>query len=172
MKGGKSLENGTEYISQLFSEHGDEILRLCFLYLRNREDAEDAAMETFSRAVLNADSFRGGSQPRTWLVRIAINVCKDMLKSKSRRTNLGSDPLENIAADDELLRREERYAVSSVISSLPLIYREAAVLHFYNGFTIKESAKIAGIPQTTMAFRIKRAKELLKKSLAEWFPDL
>ncbi|MGN0651159.1 MAG: sigma-70 family RNA polymerase sigma factor [Oscillospiraceae bacterium] len=166
------MENGTEYISQLFSEHGDEILRLCFLYLRNREDAEDAAMEAFSRAVSNADSFRHGSQPRTWLVRIAINVCKDMLKSNARRANQGSDPLENIAANDELVCCEERYAVSSAISSLPLIYREAAVLHFYNGFTIKESAKIAGIPQTTMAFRIKRAKELLRKSLAEWFSDL
>lgn len=172
MKGGKSLTNGTEYISQLFSEHGDEILRLCFLYLRNREDAEDAAMETFSRALSNEDSFRGGSQPRTWLTRIAINVCKDMLKSSARRKNLGSAPLEDIPANDELLRREDTFAVSSAISSLPRIYREAAVLHFYNGFTIKESAKIAGIPQTAMAFRIRRAKELLKKSLAEWFPDL
>ena len=42
----------------------------------------------------------------------------------------------------------------------------------YNGFTIKESAKIAGIPLTAMAFRIRRAKELLRESLAEWFPDL
>lgn len=78
------MKNGTEYISQLFSEHGDEILRICFLYLRNREDAEDAAMEAFSRALSNADSFRGGSQPRTWLVRIAINVCKDILRSGAR----------------------------------------------------------------------------------------
>ncbi|MGN0688530.1 MAG: RNA polymerase sigma factor [Oscillospiraceae bacterium] len=166
------MTNGTEHISQLFSEHGDEILRLCFLYLRNREDAEDAAMEAFSRALSNADSFRGGSQPRTWLVRIAINVCKDMLKSGARRANQLSAPLEDIASNDELSQREDRLAVSTAISSLPPIYREAAVLHFYNGFTIKESAKIAGIPQTAMAFRIKRAKELLKKSLGEWFPDM
>lgn len=69
-----------------------EILRLCFLYLKNREDAEDAAMETFSRALTNSGSFRGGAQPQTWLVRIAINVCKDMLKTKSRRNNMGSAP--------------------------------------------------------------------------------
>ncbi len=166
------MKNGTEYISQLFSEHGDEILRVCFLYLRNREDAEDAAMEAFSRALSNAGSFRGVSQPRTWLVRIAINVCKDMLRSSARRTNLGSAPLEDIPAKDELSRQEDRLAVSSAISSLPQIYREAAVLHFYNGFTIKESAKITGITQAAMAFRIRRARELLKKALGEWFPDL
>lgn len=95
-----------------------------------------------------------------------------MLKSSARRTNLGSAPLEDIPANDELSRGEDSLAVSSAISSLPPIYREAAVLHFYNGFTIKESAKIAGIPQTAMAFRIKRARELLKKSLGEWFCDL
>lgn len=166
------MTNGTEYISQLFSEHGDEVIRICFLYLRNREDAEDAAMEAFSRALAKSAGFRGGSQPRTWLVRIAINVCKDMLRSRSRRKNLGSTPLEDIPANDELSVQEDRLAVSSAISSLPPIYREAAVLHFYNGFTIKESAKIAGITQTAMAFRIRRARELLKKSLGEWFPDL
>lgn len=166
------MKNGTEYISHLFSEHGDEILRVCFLYLRNREDAEDAAMEAFSRALSNADNFRGNSQPRTWLMRIAINVCKDMLKSHTRRANLGSAPLEDIPAKDELSCQEDRLAVSSAISSLPTIYREAAVLHFYNGFTIKESAKIAGITQTAMAFRIKKAKELLKKLLGEWYYDL
>lgn len=166
------MKNGTEFISQLFSEYGDEILRLCYLYLKNREDAEDAAMEAFSRALSHADGFHGGSQPRTWLVRIAINVCKDMLKASSRRTNLGSDPLENIPAEDELSRREERLAISAAISSLPLIYREAAVLHFYNGFTIKEAAKIAGVAHTTMAFRIKRARELLKGFLGDWFNDL
>lgn len=166
------MTNGTEYISQLFSEHGDEILRVCFMYLKNREDAEDAAMEAFSRALSKADSFRGGSKPQTWLMRIAINVCKDMLKSSARRANLGSAPLEDIPANDELSHREDRLAVSSAISSLPPIYREAAVLYFYNGFTIKESAKIAGVTQAAMAFRIRRAKELLKKSLGEWFPDL
>mgnify|MGYP004667258793 FL=1 len=166
------MENGTDYISQLFSQHGDEIIRLCFLYLKNREDAEDAAMETFSRALNNAGSFRGGAQPRTWLVRIAINVCKDMLKTKFRRNNMGSAPLETIAANDEISLHEDALAVTAAIASLPLIYREAAVLHLYNGFTIKESAKIAGIPQTTMAFRIRRAKELLRARLAEWFPDL
>lgn len=166
------MTNGTDDISQLFSDHGDEIFRLCFLYLRNREDAEDAAMEAFSRALSNADRFRGGSQPRTWLVRIAINVCKDMLKASTRRANLGSAPLEDIPARDELSRQEDRYAVSSAISSLPPIYREAAVLHFYNGFTIKESAKIAGVSQTAMAFRVRRARELLRESLKKWFPDL
>lgn len=166
------MTNGTEYISQLFAENGDEILRLCFLYLRNREDAEDAAMEAFFRAIKYADGFRGGSEPRTWLVRIAVNVCKDMLKSSARRSNLGSASLENFPAKDELSHHEDRLIVSSAISSLPPIYREAAILHLYNGFTIKEAAAIAGIPQTAMAFRIRRAKELLRKSLGERFPGL
>ncbi len=69
------------FARRLMAEHGDAITRLCFLYLGNQMDAQDAAQESFLKALGAYQDFRGRSSERTWLTRIAINTCKDMLKS-------------------------------------------------------------------------------------------
>ncbi len=163
------MDYGTDRITVLFRNYGEEVFRTCRLILKNQEMAEDAAMDTFLRAMRSIDRFRGGSSEKTWLIRIAVNVCKNVLKSSAYRTYAGSEPLEEIAAADSFSALEEKAAVSSAISALPKRYREAAVLHFYNGFTVKECARIAGIPQTAMTYRVKRAKELLKENLSDWY---
>lgn len=161
--------NGTDSIAELFRKYGDEILRTCLLFLKRREAAEDAAMETYLRAMRSIGRFRGGSSEKTWLVRIAVNVCKDTLKSPSYKNNLGSDPLLTLSGRDELSAHETKAEVSAAVASLKPIYREAAILHFYNGFPVKEAAKIAGIPETAMAYRVKRAKALLRERLSDWY---
>lgn len=162
-------KNGTDRIAELFRKYGDEILRTCLLFLKRREAAEDAAMETYLRALRSIDRFRGGSSEKTWLIRIAVNICKDMLRSPAHKNNAGSDPLLTLSGRDELSAHETKAVVSEAVASLKPIYREAAILHFYNGFTVKESAKIAGIPETAMAYRVKRAKALLRERLGGWY---
>lgn len=161
------MNQGTDSIAELFQKYGDEILRTCLLFLKKREAAEDAAMETYLRALRAIDRFRGGSSEKTWLIRIAVNICKDMLKSPAYRNNVGSEPLAELSGRDGFSDWEDRLTVSAAIASLKPIYREAAVLHFYNGFTVKEAAKLAGVPQTAMAYRVRRAKELLREKLGE-----
>ncbi len=163
------MNNSTDSIAELFQKYGEEVFRTCWLYLKNRELAEDAAMDTFLNAMRGMERFHGGSSQKTWLIRIAINNCKNILKSSAYKTNAGSEPLENIAGKDEFSDLENKAVISEALSSLPDPYREAAVLHFYNGFTIKECAKIAKVPQTAMAYRVKRAKELLRDLLSDWY---
>ncbi len=165
------MTNGTDSIAELFKKYGDEIFRTCLLILKNRESAEDAVMDTYVRAMDKIGGFRGDSSEKTWLVRIAVNICKDTLRSGAHKYAADSELLESMAAKDELSGLERKNAVSDAIKALPQNYREAAVLHFYNGFTIKECAKIAGIPQTAMAYRVKKAGELLRKSLSDWYFD-
>ncbi len=165
------MTNGTDSIAELFRKYGDEIFRTCLLILKNRESAEDAVMDTYVRAMEKMHSFRGESSEKTWLTRIAINVCKDTLKSGAHRYASDSELPETLAARDELSGLELKTAVSDAVRALPDNYREAAVLHYYNGFTIKECAKIAGVAQTAMAYRIKKAGELLRKALGDWYFD-
>ena len=68
------------WLEQAVKTHGDNLLRLCFLYLRDRQMAEDAVQETFLRAWRAYGRFRGDSSEKTWLTRIAVNVCKSALR--------------------------------------------------------------------------------------------
>ena len=76
MKGGMRVT-----IEELIDQHGDGILRLCLLFLGDRQLAEDAFQETFLRAWKHLPGFRGDSSPKTWLTRIALNTCRSMLRT-------------------------------------------------------------------------------------------
>lgn len=63
-------------------EYGTSVLRMCCAYLKEKTFAEDAAQETFVKAYQNLAKFRGDYQnEEVWLIRIAVNTCKDLLKS-------------------------------------------------------------------------------------------
>ena len=170
MKGGDKVKNGAEKTEELFKKYGDEILRTCMLILRNRALAEDAAMTVYEQVFVSFKGFRGEAAEKTWHIRIAVNVCRNILKSSAYRT--GTELPEEVSDNgDEYTKAETKAAVSQAIMSLSETYREAAVLHLYNGFTLKEAARLAGVSQSAMTFRVSKAKELLRKALEECYYD-
>lgn len=68
-------------IEYLMEKYGDDILRMCYLYLKDYQLAEDAVQETFIKAMNGYESFRHQSSEKTWLVRIAINCCKNIMRT-------------------------------------------------------------------------------------------
>ena len=171
MKGGDKVKNGAEKTEELFKKYGDEILRTCMLILRNRSLAEDAAMTVYEQVFVSFKSFRGEAAEKTWLIRIAVNVCRNILKSSAYKTSMSGEIPDTASDRDEYGQAETKAVVSQAIMSLPEIYREAAVLHLYNGFTLKEAARLAGVSQSAMTFRVSKAKELLRKALEECYYD-
>ena len=171
MKGGDKVKNGAEKTEELFKKYGDEILRTCMLILRNRSLAEDAAMTVYEKAFLAFKGFRMEASEKTWLIRIAVNECRNILKSSAYKTSMAGEIPDTAEDRDEFSEAETKAAVSMAIMSLPEIYREAAVLHLYNGFTLKEAARLAGVSQSAMTFRVSKAKELLRKALEECYYD-
>ena len=154
-----------EVAERWMREYGDGILRQCFLFLGDRGQAEDAAQETFVRAWRSREDFRGASSEKTWLTSIAVNVCRNMLRSPwhSRRVDL--EILERVPA-------EEREAVDDtvirVVLGLPGKYREVVVLYYYQDCSTAEIAQALELPQGTVSIRLKRARERLKPALKEW----
>lgn len=161
------MKNGAEKTEELFRKYGDEILRTCMLILRNRALAEDAAMSVYEKAFSAFHRFRGDAAEKTWLIRIAVNECRNILRSSAYRTSAAGEIPDTVSDRDEYSEAETKAAVSQAIMSLPEIYREAAVLCLYNGFTLKEAARLAGVGQSAMTFRVSKAKELLRKALEE-----
>jgi RNA polymerase sigma-70 factor (ECF subfamily) len=157
-------------LEQLVGLHGDEILRLCYLYLHDRQMAEDAAQETFIKAFQKASAFRNESQVKTWLTRIAINTCKDL-----RRTTWFRHVDRRMTAED-LPHKETNTDIAddSVIvevMNLPIKYREVILLRFYQEMGFAEIAETLGIPIGTVSTRLGTAKRILKTKLERWYFD-
>lgn len=160
-------------ITMLFENYSDEILRMCYLYLKDYHLAEDALQETFMRVTKSIYRFQGNSSQKTWLVRIAINVCKTILAEQKKKavSYLSDDVLNQSAllenASDDIEKALEQGVVSNAIMQLEEPYREVVILHFYQELKIREIAKLLDIPMTTVAYRLRQGKQLLKSILGE-----
>ena len=144
------------------------MLRLCYAYLCDTAMAEDAVQETFFKAWKNYGRFRGEADEKTWLTRIASNTCKDMLKSAwARNTDRSVVPEslpEGTASFDE-----QDDTVTRAVLSLPRELKEVTLLHWYQGMTLQEMSKALRLPRSTINYRLKKAKAILKEELEDWY---
>jgi len=153
-------------MEEMIARYDDGILRLCLLYLGDRQLAEDAFQETFVKAWRRKDTFRGESSIKTWLSRIAVNTCRDMLRRGWFRLMKRSEPIESLfalAAPQE----EARADVRDAVLALPGKYREVIVLYYDQEMTLKEIAETTGMTVNSVSTRLRRARALLRKALGE-----
>ncbi|MBP3646040.1 MAG: sigma-70 family RNA polymerase sigma factor [Clostridia bacterium] len=152
-------------LEELIDLYGDEILRLCLGYLGQRQLAEDAFQETFIKAWKAADSFRGESSVKTWLNRIAVNTCRDMLRTGWFRMQRRSEPVETLL---DLAAPETNWVESPVrtaVLNLPGKYREMIVLYYDQGMNLSEIAQMLHLSQNTVSTRLRRARKKLEEAL-------
>lgn len=157
-------------LERIVNEYGDALLRMCFLYLKDHAMAEDAVQETFLRAFRHQDDFQGESSVKTWITRIAINVCKDMLTDPWARHRSGED-LPDEATPEPSFSSEDRYVISGKIANLPPKYKEVILLHYYQELKLSEIAEILGESEATIKTRLKRARDMLRSELKGVFDD-
>ena len=143
---------------------------MCFLYLKDHAMAEDAVQETFLRAFRHQDDFQGKSSVKTWITRIAINVCKDMLTDPWARHRSGED-FPDEATPEPSFSSEDRYVISGKIANLPPKYKEVILLHYYQELKLSEIAEILGESESTIKTRLKRARDMLRSELKGVFDD-
>jgi RNA polymerase sigma-70 factor (ECF subfamily) len=141
-----------------------DVLRMCYVYLHDLPLAEDAAQETFLKAYRAMDRFRGDSSEKTWLMRIAINTCKDIRRAAwfrhtERRVSLEDlpQPAEPPKADSVLITLE--------VMRLPPKEREAVLLRYYQNMTLAETARALGISAGAVSKRLRKAHQRLEPAL-------
>ncbi len=163
-------DHAREAIARLMDQHGHALFRMCALHLKDVQLAEDAVQETFLKAWRKLDSFRDESSERTWLMRIAINVCRDMLRTGwFRRIDRNVDILllPECAQADEYPDK----TVLTEVTGLPSKLREVILLRYYQGMTLQETADALGIGLSTVKQRQQKANQILRKRLKEWYFD-
>lgn len=158
----KSPEDAVETMISLY---GDQLYRLCILYLKDIHDAQDAVQETFIKAYRHWEAFRHESSELTWLIRIAIRTCRDMRRKSwfhivdrywSIEAVEGSQMQTGLDGD-----------VTQAVMELAEKYRLPILLHYYHGLSVKETAFCLQIPLNTALTRLRRGRELLRGKLTE-----
>ena len=153
-----------EQLIQLIGKYEKDLLRLCCMYLKDMSMAEDAVQETFLKAYKNLDAFHGDSSCKTWLIRIAVNVCNDMYRSSWHRfvdRKVDLDKLQ-IPQDDQ---NEVSMSLMMDILRLPYPFRQIILLYYYEDFRLSEIAEMLNISKSLASRRLKKAREKLKDVL-------
>lgn len=190
---GDSVQDPSQFAS-VMERHADTVLRVCTMYLHQRADAEDAFQETFIRFARHDEAFDDEGHVKAWLIRVASNVCKDMLRSAARRvesldvsaeppvaaerqndlglmgeSSLFADPAESIGASSAGPPGSggagERIDLAAALRSLEERYRVPLFLKYYEGNSTAEIARTLGVPVNTVYTNISRGKARLREVL-------
>ncbi len=160
--------NKKEIITDLMNRYGTEVLHLAYSYVRNRQTAEDLAQEIFIKCYEKLDSFNEESALETWMYRVAVNHCKDYLKSWYNRKIHVTDYISSFftssqsGAENEYIQEAERNELVDAVFRLPVKYREVIFLYYFRELSQKEISEVCGLNLNTVKSRMLKGKKLLK----------
>lgn len=144
----------TEYVAE---KYFDMLFRLCLGILASTADAEDAVSETYVRYITRAPSFESEEHRRAWLIRVAVNVCKNMTRFRARHRHADIDEAAGQAAE------ERDTGILESLFALPPKYRTVLYLHYIEGYKTDEMADILNASVSAVKKRLQYARERLKK---------
>ena len=164
----------------LVSAYEGKIYNLALRYLGNREDAMDASQEVFLRVFRFLPGFQEESGFSTWIYRIGVNVCKDMLVKRNKRNELSlelpddEEDYRTVEVSDErydpqaiVEQSDLRESLASAIAELPQQQREMIVLRDIQGLSYEEIGQVLCLEIGTVKSRLSRARENLRKKLLQ-----
>jgi RNA polymerase sigma-70 factor (ECF subfamily) len=162
-------------VEALIRRYQNYVFRLCFLVMRNEQDAEDMTQETFIRAFRALPRFeiRQGVSFEAWLYRIAVNCCRSRMRRKWYQVLPWPDPAPQIVAepDDQpdrlIVQSERRDEILEAVDSLGDKHRLVVILRYYAGLSNEEIAQALDIPSGTVRSRLHTARQRLRTLLGE-----
>ena len=161
-----SLLRTDEEIAEIYERHKRTVYRVCFAYMKNTADTEDAVQDTFFRLIKAGPAFENTEHEKAWLIRTATNVCKNAVRHWWRKR-------ENIEDLRDVLPAEETEPDRTIqtVLELPGRYKTAVYLYYYEGYTGAEIAKLLKKPQSTIRNYLHEARIMLRERLGEDFDE-
>lgn len=146
-----------EEFSQKYDEYSPVVYRTCALRLGNRQDAEDAMQNTFIKFYYKAPEFDSSESEKAWLIRVAVNVCKDFQKSFWQKKTVGLDDTAELTVGviENAVRLIDVFELSPK-------NRTVLQLYYYEGYSVKEISCILKISENSVTSRLSRARQKLK----------
>lgn len=142
---------------QIITRYGDRLYRLCFIMLQNESDAEDAVQETLIQYFRKAPAFTKPEHEKAWLLKVAANKCRDMLRFRKRHSHLDISEIEAAAPE------APDHAILDALMQLPEPFRLVMVLYYVEEYPVTEIAKIIGKTPSAVKMRLQKGRKLLEE---------
>lgn len=143
-------------ILRMIDKHSNMIYKICFVYLKNRFDAEDAFQELIIKIMEKAPHFLSDEHEKAWIIKVSGNHCKNVIKSKKLKNYIVYN--DNITLNQPVV---EDNTLEHILE-LPLRYRNVLYLYYYEGYSTREIALLLKRREATIRTRLRRARENLK----------
>ena len=143
-------------IREAVTKYSDMLYKICIVILCNEQDVQDAIQDTFCRYLEKRPSFRDEEHEKAWLIRVATNICRDMIRFRIRHPKISIDELEH-----SLAAPEQRDTLRELLE-LPVKQKTVIYLHYVEGYRIKEIADILKITEGAVKMRLRRGKEQMQ----------
>lgn len=150
-----ALARSADDIEEIVHKYGNMLFRLCLITLGNANDAEDAVQETLIKYLQKAPCFRDAEHKKAWLIKVATNQCKDILRFKKRH------PVVDIGEIKEFTGEEKDSGILDALMTLPDKYRTVLVLYYVEEYRIESIAKIVGRTASAIKMRLQKGRKLL-----------
>ncbi|WP_421378488.1 RNA polymerase sigma factor [Bacillus salacetis] len=163
-----SLQLSESEAEDLFTEYKDYVYRTALLLTKSRSLADDITQETFIRVLTKYHTYDSKRPLKPWIYTITMNVTRSVMRKQKwintfsfLTDSIGDDRINSI--EDTFMKSEDVKELWESVKKLSLKSREILILHFYLGFTLKESAGILRIPEGTAKSRLHTALNQLRR---------
>ena len=154
------------FMTRAMADWGDAVYRLALSQTRSKADAEDVYQDVFLRLYNDGTAFASAAHLKAWLLRVTANRCRDLAKSGWKRRTVAFDPVRDDVALPASADRDD-LGVWNAISQLPDNLRTAVHLHYVEGYTTDEIARLMNCRPSTARTWLHRARSRVKELLAE-----
>ena len=150
-----------EDIRKAVLKYSDMLYKICIVILCNEHDVQDAIQHTICRSMEKKPIFRDEEHEKAWLIRVATNISRDMIRFRIRHPKVSIDELEN-----SLIAPEQKETLKELLE-LPVKQKMVIYLHYVEGYHIKEIADVLGITEGAVKMRLLRGREQMQLSWKE-----
>ncbi len=162
------LQRGTpddNGFQRVYQQHVDAVYRVCYGFMKNNADAEDAVQETFLKLLQCGDkqTFENESHERAWLIVTASNICKNNLKSWTRQKRKEVENTDELGMSED--GRSETNPVLDAVMGLPDKYKTVIYLYYYEEYSTAEIASALSKKESTVRSLLKRGRAILEREL-------
>ena len=153
-------------VIRLYNIYSDSIFKLAYSYVGSMQDAEDIVQNIFLK-LIQKDIHISTGKEKSYLLTMTVNACKDFMKSAGQRLAV---PFEEVTADKAVMNAftEEESELFESLKKLPEDYRVTIHLHYFEGYKVKEIAKILKVSQSAVTMRLTRGRNMLADLLKNY----
>lgn len=162
-----------EMLDEIMDTYGQMIQQLAYTYVKDKSIAEDLTQDIFIKVYKKLEQYDGRASIKTWIYQIAINHCKDYLKSWYHRKVMLTEKMSEMIAskrdniEQQIIEKNEEKQLVNAVLQLPVKYREVVFLYYFEELSIHEMSETLTTNANTLKTRLKRARQLLKQKLEE-----